>query len=113
MIRVEQTFTADSADALAGTDLENVPPGGALALLVGSTQADTILTVTTPMEKGPVRSQLVRKKTDGVPLENEDPVIPLMVPEGGKVVVDINIVTGATVVLTAIWMPLGEAALMV
>lgn len=106
-IRVRQVLAADNTDVLNGTDLENIPGAGLLGLAVASTQADSLLTVTGRGFEVPIRAQAVPLRTNGQPTEDDDP-IGVFTPEGGKVIVDVNIQTAATVVVDAIFVPLDE-----
>lgn len=104
MIQVIKQISADNADVLAGTDLENIKESGILELYAASSQADTELTVTSSGEGTPVRKQVLQQKTNGVVSLSDD--IPLTVPVSvGKYIVDVNIVTGATVNIIAAFTP--------
>lgn len=96
-MRVYSTvLTADNTDVLQGTDLQSLGRG-ILSCLIASTQTDTVVTITGPDQ---VSSRLVNviKRTDGMPDANSD--VPYEFPiltDGSKIVINVDIVTGATV----------------
>lgn len=108
MITVSLTFAADNTDCLNGTDLENIPEDGALDIYMASTQADTEVTLTAPGGDTPIRKQTLQLRTNAVISLSDD--VPISVPVNkGKFIVDLNIVTGATVRMIAIFRTEEEA----
>ena len=108
-IQVIKTFTADTSDALAGTELENIPGPGQLDIFVVSTADDTYFTVHLPGGETPVRNQLAQKKTDAQISLTDDIPVNLATP-GGRVVIEIDINTAATVKLLVNYTDLEELA---
>ncbi len=108
MIVVRQVLTADNTDVLNGTDLESIPLLGLLSIWAASTQADTLITITGPENEPPIRAQALALRTNGQPLKNEDSPYMVGVIQGGRYIVDINVVTAATVVVEAIYNDLSE-----
>ncbi len=108
MITVRQVMTADNTDVLNGTDLESIPLLGLLAVWAASSQADTLITITGPENDPPVRAQALPLRTNGQPLKNEDSPYLVGVIQGGRYIIDINIVTAATVVVEAVYRDLSE-----
>ncbi len=108
MIVVRQVMTADNTDVLNGSDLESIPLLGLLTIWAASTQADTLITITGPENEPPIRGQALPLRTNGQPLKNEDSPYMLGVIQGGRYIVDINVVTAATVVVEAIYNDLSE-----
>lgn len=97
-----ENFTADDTDALAGTTLATLESGGQLDVFILSTQADTIVTVTPPGSEVVVQSVEVPQETRA-PRVNDDTPISVILPETGHVIVNIDIVTAATVQMVAIY----------
>jgi hypothetical protein len=100
-----ENFAADDADALAGTALDTLEAGGQLDIYIMSTQADTAITITGPDNEPIVVSGEVPQGTlgtRGIQIES-DPAYSLFVRTGGHYTVNIDIVTGATVQLLAIY----------
>lgn len=97
MIQVYKTFTSDNLDALSGTDLDPIPAGLRVAVVyVASTQTDTVVTCQAPNETT-ARKVQVPQTTTGSPDMASTPGIIIPLTAGGKLVIDIDIVTGATV----------------
>lgn len=97
MIQVTRFIVADNADVLAGSDLDPIPATCSMATVyVASTQADTLVTIQSPGE--PVaRAVNPVLRANGVPDLGADPGIAVPVVAGGKLLVAVDIVTGATV----------------
>lgn len=96
MIVVNRTLTADDTDALANTDLSNIPGPGQLDVFIASTQADTVFTLTGPGTEPIARLIRVQQRTNGVPSLQDD--VPYSIPVGpGHYVLNVDIVTAATV----------------
>lgn len=108
MILVNRTFTADDTDALANTDLANIPAMGGLEFWFGSTQNDTLLTITGPGQEPVIRLRPIQLRTNGQPLLSDDQPIQIGVAQGGHYVVNIDIVTAATVVMVVKFTPVDE-----
>lgn len=96
MIVVNRTLTADDTDALANTDLANIPGPGQLDLFIASTQVDTVFTFTGPGVEPIARLIRVQQRTNGVPSLQDD--VPYSVPvDTGHYVLNVDITTAATV----------------
>jgi len=97
MISVNRFITADDTDALANTDLAQIPGSGLLVIYIASTQNDTQVTVTGPNIEPAGRLIRVVQRTNGVPNMSDDEPFVLPVSQGGKYVLNVDIVTAATV----------------
>ena len=107
MITVQRALTADDADALANTDLANLPDDGQLDVFIASTQSDTVFTLTGPGVEPVARLIRVMQRTNGMPSLQDD--VPYSIPVStGHYVLNIDIVTAATVGFVAIYRTLEE-----
>lgn len=108
MARTYQTvITADNTDVLQGTDLQSLGRG-ILTILIASTQNDTVVTVTGPDS---VLGRLINVilRTNGMPIVDQDvPYEMQILTDGAKVVVNVDIVTAATVGLIFVHTPEAE-----
>lgn len=108
MIIVQKVLSADNADVLAASDLETMPSVGALSIFAASTQVDSALTVSGGPLAQVARTYTLPKRTDGsIDMQSD---VPLVVPvtQGAKITVNLDIVTAATVYLTAVFQSLSE-----
>lgn len=103
IVTVERTVTADDADALAGTQLDQPGVPGVYTIWVGSTVGDTLLTIS-------MGGQVI---ADGVTVveranaeirENEDPFFQVVAVQG-RPVVNINIQTAGTARIRTRFLP--------
>jgi len=101
-----ENLTADDSDVLAGTALDQLEAGGQLDIFALSTQADTLLTITGPDNEPIVQNGELPQETRAI-RPSEDLPLSLVVITGGHFTVDLNIVTGATVQLMAIYRKAG------
>lgn len=110
MITVNRFITADDSDALANTDLANVPGPGQLDVFLASSQNDSVFTLTGPGTEPVGRLTRISQRTNGqVSLQDDTPY---QVPTTfGHYVLNIDIVTAATVGITAIWRSVEELGL--
>ncbi len=99
MIAVQVFATADNADVLAGTDLDNMPLETDLLIFGASTQNDTTLTLTVPGLQAPLNAFPLKLRAGPEIRQNEDMVTAFRVAQNGHVVVNLDVVTAATVVL--------------
>lgn len=111
-LRVQKVLAADDADVLAGTDIETAPGNGVYEIFAASSQADTLFSISAPPLAAIARNVNLVKRTDGVPDCQADRPFVFPVTAGGKVVVAVDIVTGATVMVIATYFPLAEARAM-
>lgn len=109
MIVVTRTLTVDDTDALNGTDLANIPGEGQLDVFLASTQSDTVFTLTGPGTEPVARLIRVQLRTNGMPSLQDD--VPYSIPvTSGHYVLNIDIVTAATVNLIARFISAAEIA---
>ena len=107
MISVNRFITADDADALASTDLANVPGPGQLDIFLASTQNDSVFTFTGPGVEPVARLIRIGQRTNGQPSLADD--VPYSVPvDTGHYTLNIDIVTAATVGIVAIYRSMEE-----
>jgi len=107
MISVQRTITTDDTDALANTDLANIPGPGQLDLYLASTQNDTVFTFTGPGIEPVARLIRVMQRTNGMPSLLDD--VPFSVAvDTGHYVLNIDIVTAATLSFVAVYRSLAE-----
>lgn len=97
-----ENIGADDTDVLNGTDLDQLEGEGQLDIMAVSTQADSLLTVTPPGAEAPARSVEIPNETRAV-RPGDDPVTSLYLPNGGHVIVNVDIVSAATIQFLAIW----------
>lgn len=107
MIQVTGIKTADTTNALSGTDLQSAPGAGLVLFWVASSQADTIITITAPPAVA-VRNINPHLRTNGVPLVSDDSPVALAVRGGEQIALQIDIVTGATVGYVVKFIPQNE-----
>jgi len=106
-VRVHQeNITADDADVLAGTALDQLEAGGQLDIYALSTQADTLLTLTGP-DSEPIALAVELPQQARAPSLSDDPSYSLLVRTGGHFTVNIDIVTAATVQFLAVYRKAG------
>ena len=97
MRRHFEVFAADDPDALDGTPLATFQPGTAAEVYIASTQNDTLVTISPPDAASEQDARPVVLRTNGMPLESDDPGFLIPMPDGGHLTININIVTAATV----------------
>ncbi len=96
----QEVFTADDADALGGTALDQLEAGGQLDVFITSTQADSRLSIRGPDNEPLAENVFIQQKsgtTSTAPSLQDDPALSLVVSTGGHYTVDINVVTAATI----------------
>lgn len=103
MIIVQKTFTATNTDALSGTDLAQIPAFGQLDIFLASTQNDSTITITGPGNEPIVRGGQIVQRTNGMADSESDIPFSLVVSQGGKYVINLTVVTAATIGLIAIF----------
>jgi len=107
MIQVIKQLTADNADILAGTDLENIPAYGQLDIFAGSSAADTKFSVRKPGAETLLAAQLLQLKANGVVSLQDD--IPMSLPcFGGRYILDLDVTGAATVNIVVIFRDLAD-----
>jgi len=101
-----ENLTADDTDVLAGSALDQMEAGGQLDVLVLSTQADTVLTITGPDAEPIALSIEVPQETRAIRPADDLPFsLPLL--SGGHYTINVDIVTAATVQFMAIYRKAG------
>lgn len=95
MIQVTGIKTADTANALASTDLQSAPSAGVVLFWVASTQSDTVITITAPPQVAS-RNISPHLRSNGVPLVSDDSPVSVAVRGGEQLALQIDIVTSAT-----------------
>lgn len=109
MITVTRFITADDTDALANTDLANIPGPGQLDVFIASTQNDTVFSLTGPGVEPIARLIRVGQRTNGQASLVDD--VPYSIPvDAGHYVLNIDVVTAATVGFIAAYRSLEELA---
>lgn len=105
-IVVDRVLTADNTDVLAGTDLDSLPARGQLDVFAASTQQDTLITVSGPGIQAPVRAQAVVMRANAEIRQLEDPSYRVRAAQAkGHYVVNVDMVTAATIRVRIIWQP--------
>lgn len=99
---------ADSANLLAGTDLQTAPGPGIMKFYLVSTQMDTLFTILVPGQPTVLRNLPSNVKTvANVDLSTDIPYI-VRVNGGEQLVVAMDEVTACTAAFVAIWIGQGE-----
>lgn len=101
-IIVEKEFTASSTDMLDSTDLENPPDAGLLKVWLGSTVNTATFEASTYAHQSG-NTQLIRKRSDGIPNLSDDPPICILPVKPGIRPVLVLAGTTGTVHMTAVF----------
>jgi len=96
MITVESTLTADNTDFLAGTQLDQPGVPGSYTIWLASTVGDTEVTITLGGRRITDAATVTLRANSEI-RENEDTFWQMVSRTGGRPVVNINVVTAATV----------------
>jgi len=96
VIVVEVVGTADNTDVLDNTDLANIPMGGILMIRAASTQQDTDITITGPGSEPVVRNIPMILRANAEIRQQDDPSFQVPVTQGGRYVINVDVVTAAT-----------------
>jgi len=107
MIQVTGIVSADTTNALSGSDLQSAPGPGVCLLWIASSQADTRITFAAPPNVAS-RNITPHLRTNGVPSVSDDSPVAIAVRGGEQVILFIDIVTGATVGYVVKFIPQGE-----
>lgn len=108
MIVVRSVLAADNLDVLDGTDLANIPAMGIIQIYAASTQSDTTLTVTGPGSEPVTRARPLPLRANGQPLHSDDQPLMVGVVQGGHYVLNVDVVTAATVVVETTYFDLED-----
>lgn len=106
MITVTSVLTSDNTDVLAGTQLDQVPSPGIFQVLAASTQNDTEITITLGKDTI-IATRRLPQRSNGVPNDSDDRAFIIASPGGVRPVININIVTAATVYVITDFIPAG------
>jgi len=101
-----ENLTADDTDVLANTALEQLEAGGQLDVLILSSQADTLLTITGPDNEPIALGVEVPQETRAL-RPGQDLGLSLVVVSGGHYTINVDIVTAATVQIMVIYRKAG------
>jgi len=96
MITVENVITVDSPDFLSGTQLDQPGVPGVYTIWVASTLGDTEVTVTLGGRTLVSAATAVLRANSEI-RENEDTFFQMLSVTGGRPIININIVTAASV----------------
>lgn len=106
MITDEQVITADDADLLAGTQLDQPGTAGVYTVWAASTVGDTLITITQG-GRSIVNNGVIALRANSEIRENEDTFFQMLSRTGGRPVVNVNVVTAATVRIRTKFIPAG------
>jgi len=104
MVTVESTLTADNADFLAGTQLDQPGVPGVYTIWGASTVGDTTVSITLGGRTITNAAALVLRANSEI-RENEDTFFQMASATGGRPVININVVTAATVRIRVKFLP--------
>ena len=104
MITDERTITADNADLLAGTQLDQPGVLGVYTIWAASTVGDTTITITLG-GRTIVNAGIVTLRANSEIRENEDTYFQMLSRNAGRPVININVVTAATVRIRTKFLP--------
>lgn len=95
MITVERVESADNADFLSGTQLDQPGVPGVYTIWSASTLGDTEITITLGGRTVVSAAQMVLRANSEI-REQEDTFFQMLSMTGGRPVININVVTAAT-----------------
>lgn len=104
MITVERTITADNADFLAGTQLDQPGVPGVYTVWGASTVGDTDMSITLGGRTVTNAAVLVLRANSEI-RENEDTFFQALSRTGGRPVINVNVVTAAVVRIRVKFIP--------
>lgn len=104
MITVEQTLTGDNTDFLSGTQLDQPGVPGVYTIWAASTVGDTEISVTLG-GRTLVSAATVVLRANSEIRENEDTFFQMLSITGGRPVININVITAATVRIRVKFIP--------
>lgn len=104
MITVEQTFTADNSDALAGTQLDQPGVPGVYTIWAASDVGDTLITVSLG-GRTLVSNAVVVQRANSEIRENEDTFFQMLSRTGGRPVINIDEVSAAIIRVRVKFLP--------
>ena len=104
ILTVESTLTADNADFLAGTQLDQPGVPGVYTIWLASTVGDTLVSITLG-GRTITNAAVVALRANSEIRENEDTFFQMLSITGGRPVININVVTAATVRIRVKFLP--------
>jgi len=104
MITVESTITADNTDFLAGSQLDQPGVPGVYTIWGASTVGDTEISITLGGQTI-TNAAILTLRANSEIRENEDTFFQMLSRTGGRPVININVVTAATVRLRVKFLP--------
>jgi len=104
IVTVERTLTADNADFLAGTQLDQPGVPGVYTIWGASTVGDTEISITLGGRTMTNAAILVLRANSEI-RENEDTFFQMFSQTGGRPVININVVTAAVVRVRVKFLP--------
>lgn len=107
MIQVTGITAATAANILTGSDLQSAPSAGVLLFWVASTQADSRITIAAPPALAS-RNVTPHLRTNGVPLVSDDSPVAIACRGGEQVILNVTVVTAATVGYVVKFIPAEE-----
>lgn len=107
ILTVENTLTADDADFLAGTLLDQPGVPGVYTVWGASTVGDTQITITLG-GRTVTNAAILTLRANSEIRENEDTFFQMLSRTGGRPVININVVTAATVRIRVKFIPATE-----
>ena len=104
IVTVERTLTADNADFLAGTQLDQPGVPGVYTIWGASTVGDSEISITLGGRTMTNQAQLVLRANSEI-RENEDTFFQMLSQTGGRPVININVITAAVVRVRVKFLP--------
>jgi len=104
MVTVESTLTADNADFLAGTQLDQPGVAGVYTIWAASTVGDTEISITLG-GRTMVNAAIVVLRANSEIREDADTFFQMLSRTGGRPLININVVTAATVRIRVKFLP--------
>ena len=104
IITVESTIVADNADFLAGTQLDQPGVPGVYTIWGASTVGDTTISITLG-GRTITNAAVLTLRANSEIRENEDTFFQMLSATGGRPVININVVTAATVRIRVKFIP--------
>ncbi len=104
IVTVESTLSADNADFLAGTQLDQPGVPGVYTIWGASTVGDTEISITLGGRTMTNAAVLILRANSEI-RENEDTFFQMLSQTGGRPVININVVTAAVVRIRVKFLP--------
>ena len=104
IVTVEETLFADDGDFLAGTQLDQPGIGGVYTIWGASTVGDTTISITLG-GRTLTNAAVLTLRANSEIRENEDLFFQVLSRTGGRPVININVITAATVRVRVKFLP--------